>query len=592
MRWYVPIACLALLVPVSLVRAEEPSNDARSADWAGQLDRLLAARFAVTEPGCAVGVATDSELAYQRGWGLANLEHQIPIGPTTVFNVGSVSKQLTAFVIYTLARDGKIGLDEEVRHYVPELPVYDAIRPITIRHLIHHTSGLRDVNALLGYSGMREGPGERQTGKDWVSPRQTLDMIVRQRGLTSPPGERFTYSNTGYVLLATIAERAAGLPFPRLAEALIFDPLGMDRTSVVDDLDAPMPERAQGYLRRDDGRFVINEPWYPKTGSTGVYTTLHDLVVWQRHLIGAMASGGDAAIGPMLSPGRRSDGRALPYGGGLFLRRWRDRALVEHGGSTFGFATYVLTIPESRFSVMLMCNIDVDDKRDLALAIAGAVLGDQPAQEADHPPAQAGKRPAPISTPGLCGVYRLPGSPRSLAVLETTEGLVARLSTSFGDTRSYPLVTVAESSLEIVGSPISATLDIRRGSPANRPELTLVPGDDRPAIPLEWLEPLTVEQLGTLVGDYYSADLDVTYRIRSDGVALHQEVLRHGGYPLAPGALARVGPRTFLLGDGYTHLQFQPSADGPSPGFVLITRRDIRLDFTRATSSDRACGER
>ena len=202
-------------------RAAEPAPD----PIAARVDALFAQWAKPDSPGCAVGVVRGGKILLARGYGMADLEHDIPITPRTVFYIGSVGKQFTAYAVVRLAQQGKISLDDEVRKHVPEL--HDFGRPVTIRQLIHHTSGLRDFFELLSVSGMREG--------DLVTQKDLLGMIFKQRELNFPPGDRFLYSNSNYALLATIVERVTGEPFRDWMAANVFAPPGMNQTRVCDD---------------------------------------------------------------------------------------------------------------------------------------------------------------------------------------------------------------------------------------------------------------------------------------------------------------------------------------------------------------------
>ncbi len=245
---------------------------ARAADpEPGVIDAIFSEWTAQT-PGVAIAVVRDEKVIYSRGYGMASLEHSAPVAVDTVFDIGSTSKQFTAACILLLAEDGKLSISDEVRKYIPELPQYE--RPITIAHLLHHTSGLRDYTALMGLGGLSIEP-------DYTD-AFLLEIIFRQKGLNFPPGERFSYSNTNFFLLGEIVRRVSGMPLSRFAKERIFDPLGMSSTIFMDDHLAVIPRRAESYYPREDGSggFTLAISLMDNVGDGGVYTTVEDLAKW------------------------------------------------------------------------------------------------------------------------------------------------------------------------------------------------------------------------------------------------------------------------------------------------------------------------
>jgi CubicO group peptidase (beta-lactamase class C family) len=255
---------LALVFALTLLSGATTSLRAAAApaDLAARIDPIFK-DFRSDGPGCAVGVMRDGALVFAKGYGLADLEHGAPITPKTTFYIGSVSKQFTAMTVAHLARQGKLSLDDEVRKHVPEVPDFGT--PMTVRHLIHHTSGLREKWSLLALSDWREC--------DLVTLGDILDLIHRQRTLNFRPGDEHLYSNTGYDLLAVLVERVAGKPLREAAQEAFFSPLGMKDTVFGDDRTRIVPRRAVAYEPREGGGFVIDMPNVETVGSGGLYTT-------------------------------------------------------------------------------------------------------------------------------------------------------------------------------------------------------------------------------------------------------------------------------------------------------------------------------
>src|SRR5215470_16918957 len=221
-------------------------------------------------PGCALGVLKDGQLLYSHGYGLADVEHSVSITPTTVFHIASISKQFTAFAIYILANEGKLSIDDDVRKYLPEL--HDFHRVITIRHLLNHTSGLRDQWNLLMLAGWRL--------TDEITEQDILNMVWRQRELNFPPGEDEVYSNTGYTLLALIVERVSGRSLREFTQERIFEPLGMLHTHFQDHYGTLVQNRAYSYERQPDGGYQYVTLSYSTVVPSSLFTTLEDLARW------------------------------------------------------------------------------------------------------------------------------------------------------------------------------------------------------------------------------------------------------------------------------------------------------------------------
>jgi len=250
-----------------------------------RVDALFAPWDKPGSPGCALGVIRDGQLIYKRGYGMANLEYDIPISPTSVFWIASTSKQFTAFSVALLARQGKLSLDDDIRRYLPEMPPYQ--RPVTIRHLIHHTSGFRDYLVLKHMAGIPTEDVHSDEDIFHLMARQTdedvLAFLARQKELNFAPGDAHLYSNSNYLLLAHIVKRVSGKSLREFAEEYIFKPLGMTNTHFQDDLTQLVRNRAVGYSPRAGGGFVSVVTNFDRVAPAGVLTTVEDLLLWDRN---------------------------------------------------------------------------------------------------------------------------------------------------------------------------------------------------------------------------------------------------------------------------------------------------------------------
>src|SRR5579859_2291679 len=287
-----------------------------------RVDELFQKMDTPSSPGCALSVIKDGRIVYEHGYGMADLDHDVPITPTTIFHVASMSKQFTAASILLLAQEGKLSLDDPVRKYIPELPDFGT--PITIRQLIHHTSGLRDQWDLLGLAGWRYS-------LDLITDDDVLSVISRQKDLNFAPGTKHLYSNTGYTLLAQIVKRVSGESFREFTTARFFAPLGMKSTHFRDDHAEIVKHMAYGYEPAKD-TFRISLTNFDTVGATSLLTTVEDLALWDENFYHPKV-GGQALIDRLLERGKLNNGEQLDYASGLVVGTYRGLRTVDHGGA-------------------------------------------------------------------------------------------------------------------------------------------------------------------------------------------------------------------------------------------------------------------
>jgi CubicO group peptidase (beta-lactamase class C family) len=375
---------VAAVVP-ALAAAQPSRNPA--------VDRVFAEWDKPTSPGCALGVIRDGRMVYERGYGMANLDYDIPNGPRMVYYIGSDSKQFTAAAVGLLALRGQLSLDDDVRKYFPELPDYGA--PIRVRHLIHHTSGLRDIYTLMSMRGDRL--------EDVFPDSQALALIFRQRGLAFPPGSAYSYSNSGYFLLAQLVKRVSGRTLREFTDAEIFRPLGMANTHFHDDPGHVMKSRAMSYEPDSVGGFRISYLQnFDKVGAGGLYSTVHDLQRWDENFY-THKVGGPALQALIHTRGVLTNGDTLPYAFGNNVTTYRGLRTVEHGGSMMGYKAYIARFPDQRLSVLTTCNLGSIDPGPLAHAVAEVFLGARmaAARPANPSPAARGGTPNPLDIPEI-----------------------------------------------------------------------------------------------------------------------------------------------------------------------------------------------
>lgn len=354
-----------VLLPFAFALASGLAAQSQPA-WAPQADAIFADTAKAETPGCALAIYRDGRIVYERGYGVADLEHDVPITPATVFYVGSLSKQFTAFAVALAASEGKLSIDDDVRKWVPELPDYGA--RLSIRHLLHHTSGLRDYNTLFDIAGRRNDEA--------FDNHIVLGIVARQRALNFPPGEQYLYSNSGYVLLSLVVERATGATLADYARKRIFEPLGMRATQFYDDATRVVKNRAFAYDRAGSGEWRDNTPHSQRTGAGGVLTTVRDLLAWDNNFHEPKV-GTKALVATMQQTGSLSSGKPLMYAYGLQKGTYRGEPIVEHGGSLGGYRAHLMRFPGDRTSVACLCNFGTSNPGSRARRVADEVLRDR-----------------------------------------------------------------------------------------------------------------------------------------------------------------------------------------------------------------------
>jgi CubicO group peptidase (beta-lactamase class C family) len=333
------------------------------------VDKLYAQWDNPNSPGCALGVIRDGKFVYERGYGMANLDYDIPNSPRMVYYIGSDSKQFTAASIALLSLEGKLSLDDDVRKYIPELPDYGKTYgvPVTIRNLIHHTSGLRDIYTLMGLAGTRM--------EDVMTDEAALALIARQKELNFKPGTDYLYSNSGYWLLGQIVQRVTGKSLRVFADERIFQPLGMTHTHFHDDPGHIMKNRAMSYEPDANGGFRISYLQnFDKIGAGGLYSTVEDLAKWDENFY-THKIGGDALQQLIHTRGVLAKGDTLRYAFGNEVATYRGLRTDEHGGSMMGYKAHILRFPDQRFSVIETCNLGSINPGPIARQVAEVYLG-------------------------------------------------------------------------------------------------------------------------------------------------------------------------------------------------------------------------
>jgi CubicO group peptidase (beta-lactamase class C family) len=374
---------LALAATLPVVASAQTQDDR-----AARVDSILAAHFAADGPGAAVAVVQDGRIVLERGRGSAQLEHRAPITSETVFHVASISKQFATFAVVLLAQQGRLSLGDDIRSHLPEL--HDFGHRITIRHLVHHTSGIRDQWELLMMAGWRMD--------DVITRDQIMGMMRRQRELNFEPGAEHLYSNMGYTLLAEIVERVTGGTFDGFLQEHVFRPLGMTATHVHSDHEMIVPNRAYSYRPRLGGHGWRNAVLsYANQGATSLFTTAGDLARWLVNFETAQI-GGAAAIAQMYERGVLNGGDTISYAFALTRSEHGGRLAWGHGGADAGFRSFIVHFPDSRLGVVMLSNAANTNAARITLDIADVFL-DAPATVAAAPQPASGASQQPQRQP-------------------------------------------------------------------------------------------------------------------------------------------------------------------------------------------------
>ena len=495
LRTLVPLALLLVALPITLIAQDAPDIP----DMAGavaEVDSTFEDWDSTDTPGCAVGVAHDGQQLLTRAYGMADLEHHVPNTPSTIFEAGSVSKQFTTAAIILLAMDGELSLDDDVREYVPELPDYG--ETITIRHLMTHTSGLRDWGSVASVSGW--GRSDRTHDHEHV-----IDILERQGALNFAPGERYSYSNSGYNLMAIIVSRVSDRSFAEFSEARIFEPLGMTSTEWRDDYTRIVEGRSQAYSgSAGDDTFSINQPIEHVHGNGGLLTTVGDLLIWNDALDTGRLGGGQF-VEKMQDQGQLNNGREISYASGLRFGTDHGLTLINHTGATSGYRAFLGRYPEQDLSVSLLCNVTGVSPGSLGSRVGEVFLGDAAEEEDDALP--EGVELSVEELEDKAGTYIDPVNhrPTTLEVEDDTLRIEG----------GTPLIPQSDTEFQVGTSDRMFVFESADQSARSAIQVTVEGYEEERLEPVAAFDP-DEEALDAFTGTYYSEDAETTLHIERE----------------------------------------------------------------------------
>lgn len=508
--------------------AELTEAQVSSASLSAKTDALFANWNKPGSPGAAVGVVHQGKLIYAKGFGEADLETGARISPETIFHGASLAKQFTAYAIVLLVQQKKLSLDDDIRTYLPEVP--DFGKTITIRHLIHHVSGLRDQWALLSMSGRRLD--------DVITKGHIFNLIERQRELNFEPGSEFSYSNTNYTLLAEIVSRVGKQPFPDWMRGHVFFPLGMKSTSFNDDHERIVKHRAYSFYKAPDLKTGYKKSVlsYANAGATSLFTTVRDLAKWMANFHKTQL-GDSATMVQVLERGRLAKGDTLPYSFALFHSQYKGLDHYWHNGADAGYRSFMCYFPKDDYGFIVLSNAAefnaFQSAYDLAdMYLAGKTRSEQPVKPAAVSVDAKSHKVDKKRLDQYAGEYQLaPGYVLSFrregerflgqAPGQPPSELLASSDTTFLLKEGGGLVTFHPSAN---GKAMQLTLHQHGTHIARR------------------VEPYTPAQaeLQSYAGTYYSPELETMYTIRLKNDTLLLSHIQYGNTPLKPLAKDRL----------------------------------------------------
>lgn len=546
--WFLLFTLLLILSSSCTETASQSSNNLEA-----YVDDMFAQVDKKQTPGTAVMVVKDGEIILNKGYGMANLSHEIPITPTTVFDLASLSKQFCAYAISTLVEEGKIALDDDIRKHIPELP--DFGYTITIDHLVHHISGIRDWTSTLPVAGW--------SFDDVISFDQILRMAFHQNALNYEPGTEYSYSNTGYNLLAEIIQRVEGVSFREWTDQNIFQPLGMEQTLFLDNHTETISNRAQGYRSTDEGTYTATPNNLMALGSSSMYSTTTDLSKWVMHL---MTSGGKRpVVDRMFTRGVLNNGTEITYAFGLSVTEYQGAPWISHSGSWASFRTYLCILPEAGYGIVILNNHG-QNTNQMARTIADYLLNvNEDPLQVDN----AGNRIEVSSSVmnELTGTYKL-GSGWYVEITFNDN----QLWTQATNEEVSPMTPLSDSVFRIEAYS-NRTMTFQRNKAGAVTSMTYS-GSMRPKLDISIVTSVDPKDY---VGTYESEELFTTYEVLVDGDQLTMKHFRHGTIELTRAWGEDYSGSRWFLGS----VEFSRDNGGNVNGFYVTTDRARRQWFTR-----------
>ncbi len=542
-------------------------NEKLSADAKRRVDQLLAPWNRKDGPGAAVAVWRGGKTVFAKAYGMANLGYDIPFTVTTPTNIGSTSKQFTAFAVMLLVEEGKIGLDDDVRKYIPELK--DFGQTVTVRNLLTHTTGYRELYNSLVLTGRRIDES------DYVGREEFIPLVQRQPALQNAPGAEFNYNNTAFGLAAMIVSRVSKMPFETFMAQRVFGPVGMTHTRVRADVRVPVKGATVGYSRSDKGVWRDLGDLGGSMGAGGIYTTLGDLQTWAEHLANPKV-GTKASIAQMMTPFTLKDGKSTGYGFGLFIDKQNDQKRVQHGGADVSHRSMLAMYPDLNAGITVQSN-DGSFDSSIAFRLAEAFFPElTPKPVVAGAPFDASKYDAK-KFDEFAGQYALDAAPAFVLTFSRSGDTLYTQATGQGKLRLTP---TSDTSFAVTG--VAASVEFTRDAATKKvTSATLVQGGARQkasrqgaAAAAPWTPSAT--DLAAVSGRFFSEELETFWDIVVANGSLVAKQRRSADVPL------RATVKDTFVGGSVT-LTLERDRAGQVIGFYanVARSRDIRFERVR-----------
>ncbi|MDW3194280.1 MAG: serine hydrolase domain-containing protein [Cytophagales bacterium] len=452
-------------------------------------------------PGATIGIIKDGNLIYSKGYGMANLEHDIPNDEHTIFNIASNSKQFTAACLSILELRGEIEFTQNVKTFFPEFPSY--FEKITIDHLLHHTSGLRDFTQIHYLSGLRPD--------DYYDDQDIQKWINSQQELNFQPGEKYLYSNSGYWLLGQIIEKVSGLSLAKFAEQEIFEPLNMSGTLFYDNNTLVVKNRASGYFANRSGAYRHIYSNLEHTGNGGVFSSLADLKKWDDEYYNREVLKDDFWE-LMGKPGMLNNRDTIPYSGGLILGTHKGLSTMDHGGRAPGYLSNIVRFPGEKLTIIILANSSNLNASRICYDVADIFLANV-----------LNKEPAPPSELMVTTTLKSELLEKYAGHYWSTENNISRRIVMSNDTLKYErsrgrvnaLVPINSTSFKMLGTPAGMNVKVAFEVDGASTKMRFVENGKEvdqwdSYIPTDY----TPEELSTFSGVFYSPEIKTSYELQ------------------------------------------------------------------------------
>ena len=500
-----------LLTYFSLVSVQAQLSEVKSQ----KIDSIFNSWTETNHPGGAIGIMQNGEVIYSKAFGLASLEYQVPNTMETIFNVGSVSKQFTAMGIVLLQEKGLLSVDDDIRKHLPDMP--DFGHTITIRHMLHHTSGMRSLHAMLGLAGWRDD--DSRTNEDLYR------FMLNQKELNFIPGDEYLYCNTGYMLMVNIIENVTKEKFPQWMKTNVFEPLGMSNTYVEDRYDRIVPNNATSYYGAKGDFFRAVEYW-GYVGSGNVHSTTNDLLNWLQNF-STPSTNWSSAFEMLKTTDELNDGSENNYAFGVSLDEFKGYIRVQHGGAIAGFRAYASTYPEEQLSIAVLTNFSSSNPGSIERNIAGILLKDNSNTIPEITKPEISKTVISFPLEQLTGKYEIQSGVianitienDSLHVLQEWNNSEYNIYKTEGNTYQIP----KEANIQFTFSELKD----------NATQLLSINQNGRKTDAKRYVEKdLSSISLNDYVGRFYSPELESTLDINLKEDQLIGHHVRHGDFPM------------------------------------------------------------